>query len=76
MNLNEKLIPHPLVVRARLAQTLQEERLLRSLLRISVQAAQTGSRLYDERPEPPTNRVSPSPDGLSAGIANGSPTDG
>jgi hypothetical protein len=40
MNERHELIPPPPVVRDRLAQNIKERRLLRSLLRISIRAAE------------------------------------
>lgn len=57
----EKLIPPPPVVRERLARNIKERRLLRSLLRLSVRAAE------DRREEgPPTPREP----GDSPGVAS------
>ena len=52
----EKLIPLPPVVRDRLAQNIKERRLLRSLLRLSVRAAEYRR---EEGPSAPRNE----PDG-------------
>jgi hypothetical protein len=40
----ETLIPHPSVVRDRLAENIREGRMLRSLLRLSVRAIETRSQ--------------------------------
>ena len=40
----EQIIPHPSIVRERLARNIQEGRVLRSLLRLSVRAVEAQSR--------------------------------
>ena len=49
MNDSQDLIPPPPVVRGRLARNIRERRLLQSLLRLSVRAAQEGDD--ERRPE-------------------------
>jgi len=49
----EKLIPSPPVVRNRLARNIQERRLLRALLRLSIRDAENHReyQAYEARPE-------------------------
>lgn len=51
----EALIPPPGVVRERLAKSVREAQLLRSLLRVSVRAAE--ERYRNERPTAPREAV-------------------
>jgi hypothetical protein len=64
MTADADLIPPPPVVRAKLARSLQEVKTLRTLLRLSIRAAEERHR--DNPPEPrqhPAGRDNPSPNG-------------
>jgi hypothetical protein len=61
MTTHEELIPPPPIVRERLATHIREGRLLRSLLRLSVRAAEERHRPPADAPQP----EAPRPEGVA-----------